>query len=388
MTTPHAVVITGAGEASRCVRDALRAAGVVDITMLDSVRRSVFDNDTDSWVLHGDDGAVQARVVVGADPSVPYIPNLPGRNDFLGEWFHAARWDPNFYGDGKHIAVVGADSFTGHRLSRLLRSARSVTVFPCAPRRVVTGIELWSTRTKRRLLRRARRGPEVARAIEAVTATGIRTLDGMDHPVDAIIYGTGSTIVDDQSLAGAGGLTLRQAWDDGMEPFCGVAVRGFPNHFFLAGPDVGTQARYIAECVASLHRSGSRRIEVRHSSQQVYNERAQLAPVTPPPVASAFDLSASVPDYEDTYEGDATLEVGGVRHPVHVRLAGHLDPLDGNYHWQGTVLDTLPEDSLKQSRAGTLSIGRHSTSARIVEQTPWGTHSVAGIGAPPYAPNR
>jgi len=23
--------------------------------------------------------------------------------------------------------------------------------------------------------------------------------------------------------------------------------------------------------------------------------------------------------------------------------------------------------------------------ARIIEQTPWGTHTVAGVGAPPYA---
>ena len=224
----------------------------------------------------------------------------------------------------------------------------------------------------------------MAPPIDAITATGIRTVDGAEHPVDAIIYGTGFTIEDDPPLVGAGGLTLRQAWDDGMEPFFGVAVRGFPSYFFVAGPDIGAQARYIAECVALMQRSGSRRIEVRRSSQQVYNERAQLAPVPPPPAASAFDLSSSAPDHEDTYDGDATLEIGGSSHPVRVRLVGHLDPLDGNYHWQGTVFDL---DSLTRARVGTLSVGQHSSSARIIEQTPWGTHSVAGVGAPPYARN-
>ena len=39
-----------------------------------------------------------------------------------------------------------------------------------------------------------------------------------------------------------------------------------------------------------------------------------------------------------TYDGAATLTLAGACHPVRVRLAGHLDPIDGQYHWQGTVL--------------------------------------------------
>lgn len=380
----YAVVIVGAGALAGSVRAAREASGAADIEMRDGVRRAVFDDDTDSWELHTDDGVVRARIVVAAQPvpAAPWIPNIKGARDFRGESFHAAQWDDNFHPAGKRIAVIGTDSFAGHRLDGLFRSARSLTVFPHAPRRVIIDIELWPTRAKRRLLRRTRRGPQVAASIEAINPTGIRTVDGVEHPVDAIIYGTGFAIEDDPPLAGAGGLTLRQVWTDGMEPFFGVAVRGFPNYFFLAGPDVGAQARYIADCVRLMQRSGSRRIEVRRSSQQVYHERAQLAPVPPPPAASAFDLSSHVPEHDDIYEGEATLEIGGTRHPVRVRLAGHLDPLDGNYHWQGTVFDV---DDLSRERVGTLSVGRHSAPARIVEQTPWGTHSVAGVGAPPYA---
>ncbi len=133
-----------------------------------------------------------------------------------------------------------------------------------------------------------------------------------------------------------------------------------------------------------MQRTGSRRIEVRASSQQVFNERAQLRPVEPPPVASAFDLSASTPAGDDTYDGAATLEIAGDRHPVRVRLTGHLDPIDGRYHWQGTVFGSpsqpLPGDLLGQARAATLTVGQRSAPARIVERTPWGTQ-VAGIGA-------
>lgn len=99
----------------------------------------------------------------------------------------------------------------------------------------------------------------------------------------------------------------------------------------------------------------------------------------------AFDLSSAATEDDQTYDGAATLTLAGARFRVRVRLTGHLDPIDGNYHWQGTVFDSLPETSLTHARAATLTIGGRSAPARITEQTPWGTHSVAGVGPPPYA---
>lgn len=391
MTTAHPLLVVGAGADAHGVRSALRAAGVSDVAVLEKqLLRSVFDDTTGTWALHTADGDIErAHVVVAAHPpaDLPWTPKLSGDNEFRGEAFHAAVWDPHFHAAGERVAVIGTDSFAGHHLGRLVSAAASVTVFPHAPRRVVTELQYWPARAKSRLCRRRsqRPGPQFGATIRAITATGIRTVDGVEQPVDAIIYGTGFALGADRALVGSRGLTLRDVWADGMEPFFGVAVRGFPNYFFVSGPDRAAQARYIAACVALMERTGSVRIEVRRSSQQVFNERAQLGPAAPPPVSSAFDLSSSAPDYEDTYDGTATLEIGGTRQPVHVRLIGHLDPLDGNYHWQGTIFDTLPEESVKRSRTATLSVGDRSAPARIVEQTPWGTHSVAGVGEPPYA---
>ncbi|OBC01451.1 DUF4873 domain-containing protein [Mycobacterium sp. 852002-40037_SCH5390672] len=394
------MVILGADACAHNVRSVLQSAGVTDVAMLDrSVLRSVFDEDTDSWTLQTAAGEViRAHVVVDAhrQPGIPWIPKLPGHNDFRGPSFHAAAWDSGFDPSGKHIAVVGTDAAAAHHLGRLAHAAASVTVFAHAPRRVVTDIPVWSTRAKRWLRRHTRPAerPRVAiaaSAIEAVTASGVRTVDGVDHRVDAIVYGTGFHIpedVADDAWVGTAGLPIRRAWHDGMEPFCGVAVRGLPNYFFIAGPDPDAQARYVAECLKVMECTASGRIEVRASSQQVFNERAQLRPAEPPPVASAFDLSASAPAGDDTYDGAATLDIAGTRHSVRVRLTGHLDPIDGHYHWQGTVFGSasgpLPDDILKQARTATLTVGESSAPARIVEHTPWGTHSVAGVGAPPY----
>ncbi|WP_262491024.1 DUF4873 domain-containing protein [Mycobacterium simiae] len=322
---------------------------------------------------------------------MPWIPNINGCNKFEFESFHAAAWLPDFDPAGKRIALIGTDSITAHYFGRLAQAA-SVTLFPFPPRRVVTEVPRWSTRAKRWLgshIRTPAQRPSVAlagSAIDTMTSARIRTRDGVEHPVDTVIYGTGFSIADhilDQGLVGARGLTIQQVWDDGMEPFFGVAVYGFPNYFFLTGPDTDMQARYIAEGVRLMHQTRSSRIQVRGSSQQVFNERAQLKPAQPPPVLSAFDLSYCAP-HDDAYDGDATLEVAGIRHSVQVRLRGHFDPIDGNYHWQGTVFDRLPHNLLHRTRAVTVTVGQRSAPARIVEQTPWGGHCVSGVGVPPY----
>jgi cation diffusion facilitator CzcD-associated flavoprotein CzcO len=406
----HHLVIVGAGAAGRSARAALLAAGVTDIVVLDKasgheVVGSRFDDVADTWLLTTAGGEIfRAHVVVAAyrPAQIPWLPNIPGRNDFRGVSFHAARWPPDFDPAGKRVAVIGADATAGHYVPRLTDSAASVTVFAHPPRRIVPELPLPSTRAKRWLRRRippaADDGPApalVGSPISAITASSIRTADGVDHDADAIIYGTGLAIPDripDTTLVGAGGLTIRQAWDDGMEPYFGVAVHGFPNYFFVSGPDVGPQARYVAQCVGLMKHTAGTRIEVRRSNQQVFNERVYAQPARPLRVAAiskAFDLSSSAPQDEGTYDGAATLTIAGAEHRVRVRLAGHLDPIDGQYHWQGTVFgsssEPLPDEALRQARTATLTVGARSAPARIIERTPWGTHTVAGVGAPPYA---
>jgi hypothetical protein len=86
---------------------------------------------------------------------------------------------------------------------------------------------------------------------------------------------------------------------------------------------------------------------------------------------------------DEVYDGTAELAVANERHVVRVRLTGYLDPIDGKYHWRGMVYD--PPASLTVSQPVTLAIDDRSAAARITEQTPWGSYSIAGVGAPPFA---
>jgi cation diffusion facilitator CzcD-associated flavoprotein CzcO len=231
---------------------------------------------------------------------------------------------------------------------------------------------------------RRRRIQVITSPIEEVTPVGVRTADGVHHDADAVVYGTGFAVpagLPHDILVGARGVSIHQAWVDGAEPYLGVALHGFPNYFTVSGPDFGAAMRYVVECLQLMGRHS--RIEVRRSAQSVFNERVHLCQPSLHLDASAFDISSFGDADGETYEGPATLTTTNICAQVRVLLAGHIEPIDGQYHWQGTVFDRLPVE-LVRARTMTLTVGEHSAPARITEETPQGTHSIAGVGAPPF----
>ncbi len=87
-------------------------------------------------------------------------------------------------------------------------------------------------------------------------------------------------------------------------------------------------------------------------------------------------------DASGVFDGEAELDVGDVRCPVRVRLAGHLSPIDGRYHWQGLAYGA--PDNLSAGTPAHLTIGTRSATVRLVEKIPSGQLMVSGVGAPPY----
>lgn len=171
--------------------------------------------------------------------------------------------------------------------------------------------------------------------------------------------------------------TARVVVDVRPSPNPVIAGHGVPNYFRVPGPDVSRQARYVARCLRLIERSGAARVEARG--------RIVLHRWRPNPVDTRFYLTGSEPGPDDLYDGPATVTVSGTEIASRVRLTGHLDAIDGRYHWQGTVFDTLPDTVRARSAAVTLTIDDRTAAARVVEQTPWGTHMIAGVGDPPFA---
>jgi cation diffusion facilitator CzcD-associated flavoprotein CzcO len=104
--------------------------------------------------------------------------------------------------------------------------------------------------------------------ITEFTEKGIKTADGIEHELDAIVFATGFDAVDGNytsiSIKGKNGETLKQRWADGATSYLGLSVPDFPNLFMILGPNgpftnlppsIETQVEFIEELIA--HSVGS-----------------------------------------------------------------------------------------------------------------------------------
>jgi len=127
--------------------------------------------------------------------------------------------------------------------------------------------------------------------IDHVTAAGVVTADGAEHPADTIIFGTGfrtTEFLAPMEVAGRGGRSLNEVWANGAHAHLGVAVSGFPNFFMLYGPNtnlghnsiifmIEAQARYITHAVRELRDDRLAWIDVRPDVMDRYNSKLQRA---------------------------------------------------------------------------------------------------------------
>ncbi|OUC90615.1 4-hydroxyacetophenone monooxygenase [Streptosporangium minutum] len=112
---------------------------------------------------------------------------------------------------------------------------------------------------------------------------------GREIEVDVIVYGTGFKVTDalnEQRIVGRNGRKIQEAWQDGIEAYYGITTAGFPNLFFLLGPNTGlghnsvvfmieSQVRYVIDCLRLLSRTGARALDVRPEVQREFNDRLQ-----------------------------------------------------------------------------------------------------------------
>jgi cation diffusion facilitator CzcD-associated flavoprotein CzcO len=96
-----------------------------------------YDEPSGTWtVVAGDGTTTSARFVVAATGvlSVPYFPDVPGRDDFGGESYHTGNW-PTTPVDfsGKRVAVIGTGSSGVQIVPIIADDAASLTVYQRTP---------------------------------------------------------------------------------------------------------------------------------------------------------------------------------------------------------------------------------------------------------------
>jgi cation diffusion facilitator CzcD-associated flavoprotein CzcO len=126
--------------------------------------------------------------------------------------------------------------------------------------------------------------------VAEIVADGVIDGNGVKHEADVIIYGTGFHVIDAfdyLDIKGRGGVDLAtQFRENGVETYMGMTINGFPNLYFMLGPNtalghnsvvfmIEQQTKFIVRMLAEMDRRGAVAAEPTKEAQTAFNEEIQ-----------------------------------------------------------------------------------------------------------------
>jgi cation diffusion facilitator CzcD-associated flavoprotein CzcO len=129
----------------------------------------------------------------------------------------------------------------------------------------------------------------ITTGIKEIRANSIITRDGQERAIDTIIFGTGFTASDPLPrglVFGRDGMDLLDTWPLGPQAYKGTMTAGFPNLFFLMGPNTGlghnsmiymieSQIHYILGALSLLKERNIDSLEPKQEAQEAFNRKLQ-----------------------------------------------------------------------------------------------------------------
>jgi cation diffusion facilitator CzcD-associated flavoprotein CzcO len=125
--------------------------------------------------------------------------------------------------------------------------------------------------------------------IATISPVGIRTSDGIEHHLDCIVFATGYDVHltgPPYPVTGIAGRSLSEEWATGARAYKSINASGYPNLFFMTGPNSGPghnsllvyvegQLDYAVRGITTILAENLRYLDVRADVQRRYNERIQ-----------------------------------------------------------------------------------------------------------------
>ncbi|MGI8881238.1 MAG: flavin-containing monooxygenase [Jatrophihabitans sp.] len=129
----------------------------------------------------------------------------------------------------------------------------------------------------------------VTDAIDSVEPDAVLTSDGLRHEADVIVFATGFHVTDmpiAEHIRDDAGVSLAKHWETGAAAHRGTTVVGFPNLFFIVGPNTGlghtsmifmieAQVNYIDKALQQMADNNLLAIEPQPAAQEKYNADVQ-----------------------------------------------------------------------------------------------------------------
>jgi cation diffusion facilitator CzcD-associated flavoprotein CzcO len=127
--------------------------------------------------------------------------------------------------------------------------------------------------------------------VEEIRSNSVVTKGGDEIEVDTIIFGTGFQVTDApiaHRIKGRDGRSLGQHWDGSMQAYKGISIAGFPNLFFMIGPNTGlghnsmvfmieSHLNYVIDALRTMEGRCVEVVEVLPEAQRQYNDELQAA---------------------------------------------------------------------------------------------------------------
>jgi cation diffusion facilitator CzcD-associated flavoprotein CzcO len=133
----------------------------------------------------------------------------------------------------------------------------------------------------------------VSDPIAGITASGVRTADGRERPVDVLVFATGfhtHAFMAPMEITGREGRRLSEVWAQVPRAYLGLSVPGFPNLFLIYGPNTngGTGSviytieagiQHVIAAVREMESRAGHSIEVRPQTAEAFDRelRGRLA---------------------------------------------------------------------------------------------------------------
>ncbi|GAA1466410.1 flavin-containing monooxygenase [Microbacterium thalassium] len=125
-------VFAPGGEIWRYLQTCAREGGLLPHLRFGAdVERAEWDEAAREWIVRTPIGVWRAPILITAMGHLAdaNVPQFPGQEEFAGEVFHSAQWDPSAQIEGKRVGVVGAGASAIQIVPRMAEAASEVVVF-------------------------------------------------------------------------------------------------------------------------------------------------------------------------------------------------------------------------------------------------------------------
>lgn len=126
--------------------------------------------------------------------------------------------------------------------------------------------------------------------IVEASRSGVKTRDGTEHELDVLIVATGfdaiSGGITQIDIVGSNNTSVREKWSGGIDTYLGMTTSGFPNLFYIFGPQAPTafatgpvaadaQGEWIVKCITYMKENGLRSIEPSTNAEKEWSNHVE-----------------------------------------------------------------------------------------------------------------